>query len=260
MGELGSIHIVPAGRPEADLLVVGCFEGDPPQVDGMEEGIRRAVERLAGRPGWKGKEDQSAQTDAGAGGPVVSLCSLGCRQDLTATKLSRWLFRVAEDARKAGARRLTVALPAHAETSGLAAARRILRVLALSSYRFDRFLSDAEKAGRIERFAVVPPAGEEAAFREALPGVEAVTGRHRLRPRPRQLAGQRGHPCLDGGARPRARRRPRLSTSPCWAPASCAPAAWAACWPSAPAPPTSRAWCACNGGTAAPASPWSARG
>ena len=176
MGELGSIHIVPAGRPEADLLVVGCFEAEPPLLDGMEEGVRRAVERLAGRPGWKGKEDQSAQTDAGAGGPVVSLCGLGCRQDLTSTKLSRWLFRVAEDARKGGARRLTVALPKHAETSGLEAARRILRTLALSGYRFDRYLSDAEKAGRIERVAVVPPAGEEAAFREALPGVEAVAG------------------------------------------------------------------------------------
>ncbi len=145
MGELGSIHVVPAGRPEADLLAVGCFEKESPPVDGMAEGIRRAVERLAARPGWKGKDDQAAQTDTGTDGPVVSLRSLGCRQDLTAVKLARWLFRVAEDARKDGARRLTVALPAHAETSGLAAARRILRALALSSYRFDRFLSEADE-------------------------------------------------------------------------------------------------------------------
>ena len=50
MGELGSIHIVPAGRPEADLLAVGCFEKESLPVDGMEEGIRRAVERLAASP------------------------------------------------------------------------------------------------------------------------------------------------------------------------------------------------------------------
>jgi leucyl aminopeptidase len=176
MGELGSIHVVPAGRPEADLLAVGCFEGEMPLLDGMEEEVRRAVERLAARPGWKGREDQSVQTDAGDGGAVVGLHGLGARKDLSCPRLSRWLSRVSEDARKDGARRLTVALPAHAETSGLAAARRILRSLVLSGYRFDRFLSEPEKAGRIERFAVVPPAGEEAAFREALPGVGAVAG------------------------------------------------------------------------------------
>ena len=58
MGGLGSIHVVPAGRPDADLLAVACFEGEAPAMDGLEEGIRRAVERLASRPGWKGREEQ----------------------------------------------------------------------------------------------------------------------------------------------------------------------------------------------------------
>ncbi len=176
MGEIGSIHVVPAGRPEADLLAVGCFEGEAPGVDGMEEEIRRAVERLASRPGWQGKEDQRAQTEAGPAGPVVSLYGLGSRRDLVYSKLSRWLWNLAEEARQAGARRLTVALPAHAETSGLAAARRILRSLALAVYRFDRFQSDADKSRRVERLAVVPPPGEDGGFRDALSGVEAVAG------------------------------------------------------------------------------------
>jgi leucyl aminopeptidase len=175
MGDFGSIHVVPAGRPEADLLAVGGFEGEAPAADGTAEEIRRAVGRLASRPGWKGKEDQLAQTEAGAEGPVVSLYGLGARGDFTYAKLSHWLCRLAEDARQAGARRLAVALPSHAETSGPAAGR-LLRALALSVYRFDRFQSDAEKAGRVERLAVVPPAGEEAAFRAALPGAEAVAG------------------------------------------------------------------------------------
>src|SRR3954453_18569731 len=55
MGVLGSLHVVPAGRPDADLLAVGCFEGEAPMVGAMEEEIRRAAGRLASRPGWKGK-------------------------------------------------------------------------------------------------------------------------------------------------------------------------------------------------------------
>src|SRR5215813_1844987 len=186
MGGLGSIHVVPAGRPDADLLAVACFEGEAPAVDGLEEGIRRAVERLASRPGWRGKEEQWAQTEAaaapgaegpgaagGAGvGPVVSLHGLGAAADLTFAKLSRWLHRAAEEARQAGARRLAAVLPAHAETAGPAAGR-VLRTLALAGYRFDRFQSEGEKA-RVESFAVVPPAGEEAAYRAALREAEAV--------------------------------------------------------------------------------------
>ena len=177
MGELASVHVVTAERPEADLLAVGCFEGETPAVDGLEEGCRQAVQRLVARRGWKGKEEQIAQTDAGPDGPVVSLYGLGARKDFTFPKLARWFARAAEEARQSGALRLTALLPAHGETSGPAAGR-VLRALALSVYRFDRFQTDAEKAGRVETLAVVPPAGEDAAFRaarlEVLAVVEAV--------------------------------------------------------------------------------------
>jgi leucyl aminopeptidase len=175
MGVLGSIHVVPAGRPDADLLAVGCFEGEAPTADAMEEEIRRSVGRLASRPGWKGKEEQWAQTEAASGGPVVSLHGLGPRESFTFAGLSRWFQKAAEEARQGGLRRLAAVLPAHAETSGPAAGR-VLRALSLSGYRFDRFQTEAEKAGRVERLAVVPPAGEEEAFRAALPEVEKVAG------------------------------------------------------------------------------------
>lgn len=175
MRELASVHVVAAERPEADLLAVGCFEGESPvsAVDGLEEGSRKALERLAARGGFKGKEEQLAQTDAGPGGPVVSLYGLGARRDFSFSKLARWLTRAAEEARQSGALRLTVLPPAHAETSGPAAAR-VLRTLALSVYRYDRYQTDADKAGRVERLGLLPPAGEEAAYRGALPGVLAV--------------------------------------------------------------------------------------
>ncbi len=175
MGEFGSVHVVPAGQPEADLLAVGCLEGEAPAVDGMEEGVRSAVERLAARGGWKGKDEQFAQTEAAPGGPIVSLYGLGARKDLSYGKLARWLHRAADEARQAGARRLTAVPPAHAETAGPAAGR-LLRALALSVYRFDRYQSETEKATRLERLALVPPAGEEAAYRDALPAARAVAG------------------------------------------------------------------------------------
>jgi leucyl aminopeptidase len=173
MKELAVTQVVSAARPEADLLAVGCFEGEGAAVEGLEEGSRRAVERLAARGGWKGKEEQLAQTEAGPEGPVVSLYGLGARQEFSYTKLERWLFRTAEEARQDGVRRLAVVLPAHEETSGRAAGR-VLRALALSVYRYDRYQTDGDKNGRIERLAAVPPAGEEPAYRHALPGVLAV--------------------------------------------------------------------------------------
>jgi leucyl aminopeptidase len=175
MLELGSIDVVPAGRPDADLLAIGCLEGEAPAADGLEEGVRQAVARIAAR-GWKGKEEQLAQSDGGAGAAVVSLYGLGLRQELSYGKIVRWLQRAVDEARQHGVARLTLVLPAHPETSDRAAGR-VLRALALAAYRFDRFLSDREKrSGGLERLAVVPPPGEEAAYRAALPAARAVAG------------------------------------------------------------------------------------
>ncbi|HEY7213548.1 MAG TPA: leucyl aminopeptidase [Thermoanaerobaculia bacterium] len=174
MAELAEIRVVPAARPEADLLVVGGFEGEAPAADGLEEASREAVRRLAGRGGWRGKEEQWAQTEAGPEGPVVSLYGLGMRKDFSFPKLAHWLSRAAEDARFAGARRVAAILPVHAETAG-GAAGRVLRALALSVYRYDRYQTDADKGGgRVEQLAAVPPAGEEAAYEAALPAAAAV--------------------------------------------------------------------------------------
>jgi leucyl aminopeptidase len=173
MTELAPVHVVSAEGSDADFLVVGCFEGETPTADGLAEGSRRAVERLAARGGWRGKDEQVMQTEAGPEGPVVSLYGLGARQEFSFNRLARWLFRAAEDARQGGFRRLAVLLPPHPETTG-AAAGRVLLGLALAAYRYDRYQTDSEKTGRIERLAVVPPAGAEAAYRDALPAVSPI--------------------------------------------------------------------------------------
>ncbi|HSS51478.1 MAG TPA: leucyl aminopeptidase [Thermoanaerobaculia bacterium] len=167
MGHIASIDVVSGSRLDADLLAVGCFENEAPAVDGLTGEGRLAVERLAARAGFKGAEEQRGQTEAGPGGPVVGLYGLGARRDFTYPKLVAWAGRLSEEARHGGERRVVVSLPAHPETSG-AAAGRILRSLALAPYRFDRFQSDADSGGRVERLAVIPPAGEESAYRDAL--------------------------------------------------------------------------------------------
>jgi leucyl aminopeptidase len=167
MGHIASIDVVSGSRMDAGLLAVGCFEGEAPTVDGLNEESRRALERLVARAGFKGGEEQRGQTEAGPGGPVVSLYGLGERRDFTYPKLVAWIGRLSDEARHAGERQAAVALPPHEETSG-AAAGRILRALALAPYRFDRYQSDAEAAGQVERLVVIPPAGEESAYHDAL--------------------------------------------------------------------------------------------
>jgi len=174
MTDLVSVIVVSRENHEADLLAVGSFEGEAPDIAGFDEASRRAVERLGARAGWRGKEEQAAQTEAGPDGPVVSLYGLGAAKDFTYAKLSRWICRLAEEGRVGGARRLAVVLPAHTETAGRAAAERVLRTLALSSYRFDRYQKEAEKAGRLAALAVVPPRGEEAVYQAGLAVAEPV--------------------------------------------------------------------------------------
>jgi leucyl aminopeptidase len=173
MTEIASVRVASRERPDADLVVAGCFEGEAPETAGLEEKIRQALERLAGRSGWKGKDEQTAQTEAGPDGPVVTLSGLGARKDFSHLKLARWLCRMAEDARVAGARRLAVALPGQPETRG-GSAERVLRELALSVYRYDRFQTEADKANRLEEVVAVPPEGEEEAYRGALDSARKV--------------------------------------------------------------------------------------
>ena len=166
MGHIASIDVVSGNRLDAGFLAVGCFEGEAPTVDGLNEEGRRALERLAARTGFKGAEEQRGQTEAGPGGPVISLYGLGARRDFTYSRLVAWVGRLSDESRHAGERQVAVAFPPHAETSG-AAAGRVLRSMALAPYRFDRFQSESEASGQVERMTVVPPAGEEAAYRDA---------------------------------------------------------------------------------------------
>ncbi len=166
MTEIPSLVVAAGGRADAELLAIGCFQGEPPEVQALPEELRRAVLGIAGRPGWKGREEQVGQTGGAGPTQVVALYGLGTAADLSFAKLARWLGRVAEDARTGGLRRLGVVLPRHPETTGEAAAR-IMRTLALCGYRFERFRSEPDN-GRLEAIEVVPPESAEADYRAAI--------------------------------------------------------------------------------------------
>ena len=150
MVDVASIIVVPPGQERWDeperrpeLIVAGCFEGEAPDVDGAGEAVREA----AAAPGRPRRLDRAGRpgrpAEIGPAG-VLTVYGLGKRGDLTFPRLRRWFARAAEAA--GGAGRATFVLPRHAETAGEAAGR-VLRGLALSSYRYDRFLSeDGRKA------------------------------------------------------------------------------------------------------------------
>jgi leucyl aminopeptidase len=168
MTHVASAYIASLDQPEAGFLIAGCFEGEPPAVDGLPEAVRGALGRLAAREGWTGRDEQVVETDAGPEGPVVRLYGLGARKDLTPGKLGRWLTRAADEARIGGIRHLVFLLPAHPSAAGATEAERIVRHLALAGYRYDRYRTETADNGRLDRVGVFPPAGEEETFRAAL--------------------------------------------------------------------------------------------
>ncbi len=158
---------------DCDLLAIACLGGERPETAGLQEAARAAAARAAARPGWLGREGQAVETEVERGeesGPgAIALQGLGEPRDLTWRKLSAWLVKLGATAQANGVDRLAVLLPRHRETLGAAAAERIARVLGLAGYRFDRFLS-AGTAGRprLSGVTLLPPAGEEAAYRAAV--------------------------------------------------------------------------------------------
>jgi leucyl aminopeptidase len=167
-----AVTVVEAAGEElaADLLVIACFEGEPPEVAGLPAPLRDAALALAGRAGFRGKEEQCAETllAPGAGVATVALAGLGRRGELSWRRLTAFFARAVDAARLNGIGRLAFLLPRHAETAGTAAAERVLAGLARATYSFDRYLAAEARPAPIAAIAVLPPAGEAAAYRAAL--------------------------------------------------------------------------------------------
>ncbi len=158
-----------AELPPADLLVVGCFQGEPPATDGLPDALGRAVARCAERDGFEGREKQRVDASS-EDGPVTALAvhGLGRRDDFDDRGLAAWIERTLEGLRINGVARALWLLPDAPETRGRAAAERVCRRLALGAYRFDRYKGESGRPPlRLSWTGVLPPAGEAATYRDA---------------------------------------------------------------------------------------------
>ncbi len=167
--------------PNVEILIATAFEGEPLAQTGMAYAVPtlgEAFERLGRRPGFRGVDDQRAEGAFQSAGAhlVIALEGLGPRSDFDARALSLWLVRVVESARASGARHLGVVLPDHATTLGEAAAERILAALALAGYRYERYLGLEGRKPPLAEIVVLPPPGQEAAYRRALCVATAIAG------------------------------------------------------------------------------------
>ena len=140
MGEVGSIHVVAADRPEADLLAWAASRGRPPPWTGLEEasGGRWSAWRRA-RAG-RGRKISWRRPRRGRPGRWSPSTASAHAQELLYAKLARWLGTrrrggapergAAADRRAAGPRRDLRRRPPAASCAPWRS----------SAYRFDRFL------------------------------------------------------------------------------------------------------------------------
>jgi len=173
MAEIAAVSVAAEGDGDGRLLAAGTFEGEAPAL-ALDGAARERLGRLAGRAGFSGRDDQRVESDGGDGS-LVALYGLGKRHEFSVVQLGRFISRLADDLRRGRHGAVRIALPEHAETAGSdAAARRVLRLLALSAYRYDTHKTDAEPPVPLGEIEVVPPPGQQAAYRAALAGAQTV--------------------------------------------------------------------------------------
>jgi leucyl aminopeptidase len=168
---LPALKLASPRRLKADLIVVPCFEGEPPEKGRLPAALASVVARLAARDGWRGEPKQIAEAAAG-GGAAVRLLGIGKRRDLDARTLRLAIVAAVESGRRAGAASLALVVPEHPRTAGEAGAELVAREALLAAYRFERFRSE-RKPRAPRQIQLLPAPAEEAAYRRAL-GTAAI--------------------------------------------------------------------------------------
>jgi leucyl aminopeptidase len=159
----------------ARWVVAAVFEDEAAAPAGsLPEPLATAFGRLAGRPGFRGKEGQRVEGEAGEGGPAVVLHGLGKRADVDGRKLDKWLWQALDKAAANGVSDVAVLLPDHPVFGGDGLAGRLARATVRAGYRFDRFQKKNGERDRLERVRVVAPgAGAAAGEVERTAGIVA---------------------------------------------------------------------------------------
>ncbi len=166
------LDVRPAGRSlAADLLAVGCCEGEPPPTDGLPAALARRLQAAPRRRGWKGGAEQLQRLPGAGAIGRVTLFGLGARRELDGTRLTEFLRRALEEARQSDERELTVLLPEHPLLAEERGALRLLRELALGAYRFDAY-KGAAAPPRLRSVRFLAPAPARQACAAARPWLE----------------------------------------------------------------------------------------
>ncbi|HEX2164114.1 MAG TPA: leucyl aminopeptidase [Thermoanaerobaculia bacterium] len=140
-------------------LAAAVFEGESPSAEGLAAPLAATLDRLARRPGFRGKDGQRVEGDAGPDGPIVVLHGLGKRGDADGRKLDRWLYQALDEAAANGLAEAAVLLPRHPAFEGEGLPGRLARSTVRAGYRFDRFRERREEGERLARVRLVPPDG-----------------------------------------------------------------------------------------------------
>lgn len=169
------IEIAAAEPKGCDRLVAFTFED---RAFHFPAGTHARFTELARTRGSRGVAGERLETSDPLGeGRVLELRGLGPSPALKLETLCAAVTRAARDGAAAGSTRLGVLLPDTELLRQPAHAERMLRELALASYRFDRFRTSADPEARSPmRIDVVPPTGDLRPWRTALRRA-AIVGR-----------------------------------------------------------------------------------
>ncbi len=167
MSQPTAVRIALAGKARAELVVVGCFEKERPDLGRLAPPAASAARRSMQRPGWQAREGQVTRAQTREQKPeLVTVHGLGKSADFDTRKLVGWLQKLVAEAGREGYREALLCLPDHPACRGRAALAVVMR-LALTGYRFERFRDEPQR-GRLGTLRVLPPVGEEGQFRKAL--------------------------------------------------------------------------------------------
>ncbi|HET9769225.1 MAG TPA: leucyl aminopeptidase [Thermoanaerobaculia bacterium] len=177
MKRIVDVTVATPELPRGGLLLVGCCEGEQPDLAPLPEWAAPLVRSLAERPGWKGREGQWAEADSGREDVShVALRGLGKRDALHVRKLAKWLGETAGVASLHGVARLALALPSHELTTGPTGAAFAARHLALSRYRYDEFQARPEEPDSLVSVQLLLAGGGEAEARAVVEAMEVARG------------------------------------------------------------------------------------
>ncbi len=151
MSQLSTVKIPAPSRFSSDRVIVGAFEDREVDVDlspGLLEALRKELPKA-----WSAKKGY--QRTCLVGKRVVEVHGLGPADRVSARDLDSWLASTLKRCRGEGCDSVAVCLPRHAALSDEAGAERMLRIAALSSYRFASFKGKKARGASKRRAQVV---------------------------------------------------------------------------------------------------------